>query len=61
MATENLTWGYQRIHGELAGLGHHLAASTVWQILKTNNIDPAPNRTAVTWTQFLKISSCGGL
>ena len=54
MATENPTWGYQRIHGELAGLGHHLAALTVWQILKTNNIDPAPNRTAVTWTQFLK-------
>ena len=53
MATENPTWGYHRIHGELAGLGHQLAASTVWQILKTNGIDPAPDRTTVTWNQFL--------
>ena len=53
MATENPTWGYRRIHGELAGLGHRLAPSTVWQILKTNHIDPAPNRSSITWTQFL--------
>jgi putative transposase len=41
MATENSTWGYRRIHGELLRLGHHLAASTVWQILNNHGIVPA--------------------
>ena len=54
MATENPTWGYRRVHGELVGLGQRIAASTVWQILKTNNIDPAPDRSSVTWSQFLR-------
>ena len=38
--------GYRRIHGELAGLGITVAASTVWQILKSAGIDPgaAPGR-----------------
>ena len=53
LASENPTWGYRRIHGELIGLGHQLATSTVWQILKTNGIDPAPQRSEVTWSQFL--------
>jgi putative transposase len=43
-ATENPTWGYRRIHGELAGLGHHLAPSTAWAILRRHGIDPAPRR-----------------
>ncbi len=33
------TWGYRRVHGELVGLGHHLAPSTVWAILKGHGID----------------------
>ncbi len=53
LAAENPTWGYRRIHGELNGLGHKLASSTVWQILKTNGIEPAPDRSDVTWSQFL--------
>jgi transposase InsO family protein len=54
MATQNPTWGYRRIHGELNGLGHTVGASTVWRILKGRGIEPAPQRSTVTWTQFLR-------
>jgi hypothetical protein len=50
---ENPTWGYRRIHGELVGLGHQVAPSTMWSILRHAGIDPAPRRSGPTWSQFL--------
>ena len=54
LARENPGWGYRRIHGELAGLGVKIAASTAWEILKNAGIDPAPRRSGPTWSQFLR-------
>jgi putative transposase len=54
LAAENSSWGYRRIHGELAGLGYQIAASTVWSILKRAGIDPAPRREGPSWRQFLR-------
>ena len=54
LARENPEWGYGRIHGELVGLGVKVAASTVWEILKTSGVDPAPRRTGPAWPQFLR-------
>ena len=54
LARENPEWGYRRIRGELAGLGVNVAASTVWEILKTHGIGPAPRRTGPAWWQFLR-------
>src|SRR3954453_22507400 len=53
LATENPTWGYRRVHGELARLGYQIGASTVWTILNAAGIDPAPRRAGPTWAQFL--------
>ena len=53
MARDNPTWGYRRICGELTGLGHKIAPSTIWEILKAAGIDPAPRRAAASWRQFL--------
>jgi hypothetical protein len=37
-----------------ARTGCSIAASTAWEILKKAGIDPAPRRTAPTWSQFLR-------
>jgi hypothetical protein len=54
LATENPLWGYRRIHGELAGLGYQIGASTVWTILHTAGIDPSTRRAGPSWTEFLR-------
>jgi putative transposase len=38
----------------LVGLGHSVAASTVWTILKDVGLDPAPRQAGPTWSQFLR-------
>ncbi|MET7423144.1 helix-turn-helix domain-containing protein [Dactylosporangium sp. NPDC005555] len=54
LVRENPQWGYRRVHGELLVLGVKVAASTVWEILREAGIDPAPNRAASTWSDFLR-------
>ena len=59
LARENESWGYRRIHGELAGLGIIVVPSTVWQILKNAGIDPAPRRGGPGWAEFLRSQAQG--
>jgi putative transposase len=59
LARDNPRWGHRRIQGELARLGHLIAASTVWMILSTAGIGPAPRRAGPTWTQFLASQARG--
>ena len=59
LARENESWGYRRIHGELAGLGITVAPSTVWQILKSAGINRAPRRDGPGWAEFLRSQAQG--
>lgn len=55
MATENPTWGYDRIEGALLNLGHRVSDTTIGRILKGHGIEPAPRRSKQGgWSTFLK-------
>ncbi len=55
MAQENPSWGYDRIQGALANLGHEISDTTVGNILKAHGIEPAPDRKRQsTWKTFLR-------
>jgi transposase InsO family protein len=53
MATENPSWGYSRIEGALANLGHRVGRSTIRRILKEHGLEPAPQR-HMPWSVFLR-------
>jgi putative transposase len=57
MAEENPTWGYRRIQGALANLGHPIDKLTVRNILRRHHLEPAPQRrkAGMRWAQFLKL------
>ena len=57
MAKENPTWGYRRIQGALANLGHPIDKITVRNILRRHHMEPAPQRrkAGMSWAQFLKM------
>jgi len=55
MAFENPSWGYTRIRGALANLGHQVGRGTIANTLRDNGIEPAPERDAhPRWSTFLK-------
>jgi hypothetical protein len=54
-ARENRSWGYDRIMGALANLGHEVSDQTVGNILRRHDIAPAPKRSrTTTWKEFIK-------
>lgn len=55
MAVENPRWGYTRIRGALANLGHAIGRNSVKRILFDHGIAPAPERSQRTpWKTFLE-------
>ncbi len=55
MAKESPTWGYERIQGALANLGHRISDTTVARILRAHGIEPAPEgRRETTWKTFVR-------
>jgi len=55
IARESPTWGYDRIQGALANLGHRISDTTVANILRAHGIEPAPDRRRLsTWKSFLQ-------
>jgi hypothetical protein len=54
MARENSSWGYDRIAGALANLGHHLSHQTIGNIPKRHGMAPAAIRSlSTTWKDFI--------
>ncbi|MBA3913729.1 MAG: IS3 family transposase [Acidobacteriales bacterium] len=55
IAQENPSWGYDRIEGALANLGHTVSDQTIGNILKRHGIAPAPKRKHTTrWRDFVR-------
>ena len=55
MAEENPSWGYDRIVGALANLGHEVSDQTVGNVLQRHGLPPASDRKhATTWVAFIR-------
>src|SRR5438067_2910066 len=54
LARDNPRWGYQRIVGELKGLGVAVSATTVRTWLRAVGLGPASTRRGMTWREFLR-------
>jgi hypothetical protein len=55
MAEENRSWGYDRIVGALANLGHEVSDQTVGNVLQRHGLPPAPERKhTTTWATFIR-------
>src|SRR4051795_7234370 len=54
LARENSGWGYDRISGALANLGHKVSDQTVGNVLRRHGMAPAPKRSQTTaWKDFI--------
>lgn len=54
LGRENPRWGYQRIVGELRGLGFAVSATTVRKLLRESGLGPAGERVGLSWREFLR-------
>ena len=55
MTKENRSWGYDRIVGALANLGHEVSDQTVGNVLRRHGLSPAPERKHTnTWAEFIR-------
>ncbi len=61
LARENPRWGYQRLKGELLGLGMRVSATAIGTTLRHHGLDPAPRRAGSnsTWRAFLHQQASG--
>src|SRR6267378_409800 len=56
MAEENRSWGYDRIVGALANLGHEISDQTVGNVLRRHGLPSAPARKhTTTWAAFIRV------
>ena len=59
IAKESPTWGYDRIQGALANLGHHISDTTVANVLGAHGIEPSPDRRVAVDLEDLSRSPLG--